>query len=55
MDAKRLKAKLKAGRENLNNQHAIRLHRAISWLKSAEDLKDNLDKTASESDEEKQN
>jgi hypothetical protein len=43
MEAKKLKAKLKAVRDNISSQHAIRLHRAISWLKSAEDLQDNLD------------
>ena len=43
MEAKKLKAKLKAVRESITSQHAIRLHRAISWLKSAEDLQDNLD------------
>jgi hypothetical protein len=43
MEAKKLKAKLKVVRESITSQHAIRLHRAISWLKSAEDLQDNLD------------
>ena len=43
MEAKKLKAKLKAVRDSITSQHAIRLHRAISWLKSAEDLQDNLD------------
>jgi hypothetical protein len=43
MDAKKLKSLLKLKREHLPNQHAVRLHRAISWLKCAEDVKDNLD------------
>ena len=43
MDAKKLKAKLKGSRESITSQHAVRLHRAISWLKCAEDIQDNLD------------
>ena len=43
MDARKLKAQLKANKETINEQHAVRLHRAISWLKCAEDIQDNLD------------
>ena len=43
MEAKKLKALLKSKRENLSLSHAVRIHRAISWLKCAEDIKDNLD------------
>ena len=43
MEAKKLKALLKSSREHLNLAHAVRIHRAISWLKCAEDIKDNLD------------
>jgi len=43
MDARKLKALLKANKETINEQHAVRLHRAISWLKCAEDIQDNLD------------
>jgi hypothetical protein len=43
MDAKKLKAQLKANKDSLTEHHAVRLHRAISWLKCAEEVKDNLD------------
>jgi hypothetical protein len=43
MDAKKLKATLKVSRESLTGHHAVRLHRAISWLKCSEDVQDNLD------------
>ncbi len=43
MDAKKLKAQLKTNKDNINEKHAVRLHRAISWLKCAEDIQDNLD------------
>ena len=43
MDAKKLKALLKSNRKNISLDHAVRIHRAISWLKCSEDIKDNLD------------
>ena len=43
MDAKKLKSLLKSNRESITLDHAVRIHRAISWLKCAEDMKDNLD------------
>ena len=43
MDAKKLKAVLKSNKENLSLDHIVRIHRAISWLKCSEDIKDNID------------
>ena len=40
MNATQLKAALKKVRADISKQHAVRLHRAISWLKCAEDSKD---------------
>jgi Apea-like HEPN len=43
MQSKILKAKLKAIKPQMNEMHAVRLHRAISWLKCAEQQKDSID------------
>lgn len=43
MDAKSLKQKLKSKRYLFDNNSAIRIHRAISWLESANDVKGNDD------------
>jgi len=43
MNAKELKAKLKKVRPSLSEEHAVRLHRSISWLNCAEKYKANTD------------
>jgi hypothetical protein len=39
----RLKDKLKEVRDTFKEPHSVRLHRAVSWLKSAEESHDNAD------------
>ena len=43
MNSNKLKLELKNIRTDLPKHHAVRLHRAISWLKSSEDNKENFD------------
>lgn len=43
MQAETLKAKFKGVKPHMNEMHAVRLHRAISWLKCAEQQKDTPD------------
>ena len=43
MQAQTLQRKLKAAQGQLQEVHAIRLHRAISWIKAAEEQEENLD------------
>ncbi len=43
MNSTQLKANLKEIRDDLSESHAIRLHRAISWLRCAEDYSDTDD------------
>lgn len=43
MNAQQLKRRLKGIKENMPETHAIRLHRAISWLQCAENNKEDFD------------
>jgi len=43
MNSSQLKTKLKSQKLEIADAHAIRIHRAISWLKCAESAKDNDD------------
>jgi hypothetical protein len=43
MSSVKLKKKLKLLSDNISENHNIRLHRAISWMKCSEDQSDNLD------------
>ena len=43
MESQELKNKLKNERLHLSEKHVVRLHRAISWLKCAEESNDNID------------
>ncbi len=43
MESSKLKTKLKSLRAQLNEAHAVRLHRAISWLHCSEKSKENID------------
>ncbi|MEZ5492867.1 MAG: hypothetical protein R3F50_21530 [Gammaproteobacteria bacterium] len=45
MNADQLRDALRAVREKLSSDHAVRLHRAISWLKCAENYSDDDDIT----------
>ena len=42
-DTAQLKAGLQAIRDSIDNNHAVRLHRAISWLRCADECADNRD------------
>lgn len=43
MESQKLKNKLKNERLHLSEKHVVRLHRAISWLKCAEECNGNID------------
>lgn len=43
MDYSKIRAKFKGERLNFSENNAIRIHRAISWLESANDVKENDD------------
>lgn len=43
MKAETLKQELRRKRDNMQENHAVRLHRAVSWLACAEEQRENLD------------